>query len=167
MRYLVLAALPFLAIFLQSTVFGAYSIRGTIPDLLLVIVVVNAFIQRPRTGSIYGFLCGLLEDLYMGRLIGINALAKGLTAYIISRMEGHLFKENLVVGIIVVFIGTIANALFLLILSIAVTDIFHLDVSVITSTLFQGFYNMLIAVPFYIWYYNSAKKGILKNGGGN
>ncbi len=165
MRYLVLTFLPLLAILLQTTIFGAYTIKGTIPDMLLVIVIIHAFIQKPGKSTIYGFLCGLIEDLYMGRFIGINALSKGLTAYIISKLQGYLFRENLIVGIIVVFIGTILNAVCLFLLNIVVADVFHLDGRIITSIFFQSIYNMLIAVPIYMWYYNSTKKGILKPGG--
>ncbi len=162
MRYVVLILLPFLAIFLQSTLFGFYSIKGTIPDMVLVFVVIHAFLHKSGESTSYGFLCGLLEDLYTGRFIGINALSKGLTAYIVGRLQGHLFKENLVVGVMVVFFGTILNSFFLFVLSLAVTDIFHLDMSILSSVFYQSVYNIIITIPVYMWYYNSSKSGILK-----
>ncbi|MEN6348573.1 MAG: rod shape-determining protein MreD [Syntrophomonas sp.] len=162
MRYLVLFLLPNLALFLQSTLFSAYSIKGIIPDLVLVFVVFFAIFNGTRKGTIYGFACGLLEDLYVGRFIGINALSKAITAYIIGRLQGNVFKENLMVGVIGVLVSTIINSLFLIILSLPVTNLYLLDLNIIISIAFQCIYNVLLAAPIYVWYYNSSWNGFLK-----
>lgn len=162
MRYIVLFLLPYIAIFLQSTIFSFYSIKGAIPDLVLVFVVFFALLNGAYKGTVYGFLCGLMEDLYMGRFIGINALSKGLTAYILGKLQGNVFKENIFVGVMGVFIGTILNSCFLFLLSIVSFETFHIDISMLFSIFYQGLYNILISAPIYIWYYNSSKKGILR-----
>lgn len=163
MRILVLILLPFLAIFLQSNLFSYYSIKGTIPDLILVFVTFFALFNRVDQGTIYAFGCGLLEDLYMGRFIGLNALSKGLTAFILGRLEGNVFKENLFVGVISVLVATILNAIFLFIFSVLVFEVFHIDMGMLFGILYQAIYNVIVAIPIYIWYYNSSKSGVLKN----
>ncbi len=162
MRYLVLMLLPFLSIFLQSTFFSTYSIKGSIPDLMLIFVVFFALFNGSKNAAIYGFLCGLLEDLYMGRFIGMNALAKGATAYLIGNLEGSVFKENLLVGIITVIVGTVINGIFMFILSLLTFHVFHFDFNLFTSIWYQSIYNILLAAPIYAWYYHSTKNGILR-----
>lgn len=165
MRYLVLILLPFVSIFLQSTLFSYFSIKGSLPDLVLIFVVFFALLNGPKNAATYGFLCGLLEDLYIGRFIGINALAKGATAYLIGHLEGNVFKENLLVGIITVLIGTCINGILLLLLSLISYNVFHLDVSIFTSMWHQSIYNVLLATPIYAWYYHSTRNGVLRSYG--
>lgn len=164
-RYFVLAFLPFLAVFLQATFFNHFSIKGSIPDLVLIFVVFHALFGGERRGTIYGLLCGLLEDLYMGRFIGVNVLAKGLTGYIMGRAQGNVFKENLLVGIIAVLAGTLINSLAVAVLLMASGS--KLELEVVYSTLFQCLYNLLLAGPIYLWYYYSTYEGLLRTTGEN
>lgn len=167
MRYLMLAVLPVLSIFLQSTLFSSYSIKGNIPDAVLIFVVFFALLNNANQSAGYGFLCGLLEDLYMGRFIGINAISKALTAYTIGRLQGNVFKENIMVGVIAVVIGTVINSLLLLVLSWSVSDIYNVDLGLFISIILQCVYNVIIAVPAYVWYYNSSHHGWLRKTGDN
>jgi len=162
LRVLVLILLPWLAIFLQSTVFSFYSIKGTTPDLVLVFVTFFALFNTAKKGSGYAFFCGLLEDLYMGRFIGLNALSKGLTAYIVGKVQGNVFKENIFVGVLGVLVATALNFLFLFLISIMVFDVFHIDAGILDHILYQAIYNAIVAVPLYVWYYNSSNSGVLK-----
>jgi rod shape-determining protein MreD len=160
MRYIILAFLPFLAVFLQSTFFNQFSIKGSIPDLVLIFVVYHALFAGARKGTIYGMLCGLLEDLYVGRLIGVNVLTKGLIGYIMGKAQGNVFKENLLVGIMAVLVGTLINSLAVVVL--LVINGRMLGIEVIYSILYQAFYNLLLAGPIYLWYYYSTYNGWLR-----
>ena len=165
MRYIMLFLLPCIAIFLQSTLFSFFSIKGALPDMVLIFVVFFALLNNVYKSTAYGFLCGLMEDLYMGRFIGINAIAKGLTAYIFGKLQGNVFKENIFVGIIGVFFATILNAICLFVLSIISFDTFHIDISMVYSVFYQIIYNVLVSAPVYIWFYNSSKEGIIRSVG--
>lgn len=165
MRYLILTFLPLLALFLQTTFFRYIPLYGTIPDMVLVLVVFNAIFNGANKGTIYGVLCGLLEDLYMGRFIGMNAISKGVTAYVIGRLQGNVFKENVLVGVIGVVGGTLLNSFILFILSWTSFAVFNLDRAIFMNIALQTLYNTLIAVPLYIWYYRSSTRGILKEAG--
>ena len=165
MRYLILTILPFLSIFLQSTFFSNYSIKGTVPDLVLVFVVFFALLNGAGKGTTYALLCGLLEDLYIGRFIGLNVISKGLTAYIVGKLQGNVFKEYLLVGVAGVIIGSIINNVLLLILSIATFEVFNFDQSILIGIFYQTFYNTMISAPLYIWYYRSHNMGLLRGAG--
>jgi len=160
MRYFMQIILPFLAIFLQTTLFRSYSLFGEIPDVVLILVIFYALFNGARKGTIYGVFFGLLEDLYVGRFIGVNAIGKGITAYVIGRLQGNVFKENPVVGLIGVVGGTLLNSSVLLIIYLIRTKGF--DESILLGTLFQIIYNTLISIPMYVWYYRSSNHGLLR-----
>lgn len=165
MRYFMLALMPFLALFLQTTFFRSFSIQGAVPDMVLVLVIFYAIFNGANKGTVYGVICGLLEDLYMGRFIGINAISKGITAFVIGRLQGNVFKENILVGVIGVIVGTIINSILLFILSLVSFEVFNLDNSIFMHLIYEGAYNILIGVPIYIWYYRSSTRGFLKKAG--
>lgn len=163
MRYLMLFLLPVLSLFLQSTLFSAYSIKNTLPDLVLVFVIFYALLNDARKAAQYGFWCGLLEDLLLGRFIGMNALCKGLTAYAIGVLQGNVFKENLAVGMLSVLVGTALNFLFIFILSLVTAFMADLDQQAFFTMFYQAIYNLLLSTPLYVWYYNSSRYGLLRH----
>ncbi len=163
MRYPVLfVVIPFLSIFLESTLFGRFTLRGVGPDLMLIFVVFYAIINGSRRGFGYGLFCGLLEDLYFGRFIGMNALSKALTAFVIGKFEDNVFKDNFMVGFIGVVVATILN--FLLLLTIGLISMPHLviDKYMLVDLSGELVYNGLLSIPFYIWYYRSSRSGVLR-----
>lgn len=165
MRSLILLLLPFLALFFQTTLFRAISIHGVVPDLLLILVIFYAVFSGSTKGAVYGAACGLWEDLYLGRMIGISAISKGITAYIMGKMEGPVFKDNILVGIIGVVSGTIINSLIIMIVSFIGIKGFGLDKNMLAELIYQGIYNTIIATPIYIWYFRSSGAGLLKEEG--
>lgn len=153
MRWFTLALLPIISIFLESTLFARFSIRGAVPDMVLLFVSFFAIIYGPKAGFRYGFLCGLVEDLYTGRFIGLNAVTKALTALFIGRWEVNVFKENILVGFGGTIIATLLNAVLLVFVSALTIPGFALKQETLTVFSGQLLYNALLSVPFYIWYY--------------
>ena len=133
--------------------------------MVLVFVIFYALLNGAEKGARYGLICGLLEDLFTGRFIGMNALSKAATAYIIGKLQGRVFAENVVVGIIGVIIGSLLNACLLFILAFAYFAVFNIDRSLFINIIYQSFYNVVITTPIYLWYYQSSKRGLLKETG--
>lgn len=162
MYYLALTLLPLIAIFLESTIFQALAFKGVIPDLLLIFVINYALLHGCKKGSIYGCICGLLEDMYLGRFIGVNFLSKGLTAFVVGKFTTSVFKENMLVGVMGTLMGTILNILFMTFLAAVNFQNFALDFAFAVNVLWHISYNTLIAAPVYIWYYHSHSRGVLQ-----
>jgi len=64
----------FICFLLQSTFFQAFSFAGVVPNLLIIITSVAGFAGGKKDGMITGFLCGILIDIFFGRILGLNAL---------------------------------------------------------------------------------------------
>lgn len=165
MRVLILIFLPVISIFLQSTIFNTYSIKGTVPDMVLIFVVFYALFNGSSKGTVYGLLCGLLEDLYIGRFIGLNAISKAIVAYAVSRFQVNVFRENIMVGVVTVVASTVLNGILMFLIALASFKIFNVNLSILNTMLYQTFYNMVLAVPLYAWYYHSNHNGLLRSGG--
>ena len=140
MRYIMLAFVPIISIFMQSMFFNSFRLGPAIPDLMLIIIIVFALHAQAKKGAVYGFLCGLVEDLYIGSFIGINALSKAITAYIIGSFQTSLFKENLMVGVFGIVAGTLINS-FLVIGLISINGgAFTLEIDLVIGIVCQVAY---------------------------
>lgn len=166
MRALTLVLLPFLALLLQVTFFRSISIHGVIPDLVLIVVIFYAVFSGSAKGAVYGAACGLWEDLYLGRIIGVNAICKGITGFVLGRMQGSVFQDNIMVGVIGVLGGTAINSILLVAIYLIVMPGFNLGGTLVADIVTQGIYNLIISIPLYIWYFRSSRGGVLREGRG-
>ncbi len=111
-------------IILQSTVLENVAIAGIKPDLVMLVVVLGSFFRGTRTGAFLGFTGGIVEDLFSGNYIGLNALAKMAAGYLAGAAGGRLYRENIPIATVVTFFtslaGLMANYLLLLYLNITI-----------------------------------------------
>jgi rod shape-determining protein MreD len=107
---------------LQSTVLETVAIAGVKPDLVMLVVVLNGFLLGAREGAFLGFAGGILEDLFTGSYIGLNALSKMTAGYLAGVAGEGLYRENILIATIVTFFtslaGLVVNYLLLLYLDI-------------------------------------------------
>jgi rod shape-determining protein MreD len=116
------------------------------PDFLLLLVVFNAMFRGYAHGGAAGFLIGLTEDLFYGRFIGLNALAKCVVGILAGLMSKSIFKENLWVPVINVFFGSIVCMLLVFIFGHLAGARWHF-----TNIAYQGLFEVLFnvcLVPF-------------------
>lgn len=162
MRYLVLGAVIILALALQSTVFPHLSVAGVKPDLVLIVVIFFSLLNGSRAGGILGFCAGLFEDLLIGRVIGINALAKMGTGLLVGLIEKKVYRENVVVPIMVTAAGSIICQIFFLLLAQFVPA----NIPFWNGLLYVGIpvaiYNACLVPIIYGKFYRSSTKGWLK-----
>ena len=83
------------------------------PDLILMLVIFFALLNGIRPGVIFGAVAGLVQDLVFGRFLGLNSLALAITALPVGYLESKVFKENLLVPILVVFLASILHAVLI------------------------------------------------------
>lgn len=116
MNFVVFLLLSLFSIVLQSTVFVNLTVFGVKPDLILLLTVLFSIFCGPQKGGALGFFVGLLQDLYLGSFIGMSALAKGVTCVMTGWIAKGAFRENMLVPIIAMFMGTLLHESVYLIL---------------------------------------------------
>lgn len=163
MRSFVLLVLVLLAMVLQATLLNFLQVYGIKPDLILLLIIFNSFLQGPREGAFLGCLGGLLQDMFTGNYIGLNMLSKGITGYLVGLFEGKLYKDNTLIMISITMVSTIFCQL------IYYGLLFFLGISVAPDYAFYrvilplGLYNSLIVPIFYGWFRRSNQKGWLRH----
>ncbi len=70
---------------------------GYVPNLVLPITVIITLYETPRRGLAAGLIGGLMQDLWAGRLWGINALTFALLGYAIAHLESRIARDNVFV----------------------------------------------------------------------
>jgi rod shape-determining protein MreD len=134
-------------IVLQLTVVSGMSIAGASPDLVIVLLVILIADREPVGAVVIGFLLGFLQDLGNASFLGMNALAKSIVAYGISRVGGGFFPESAVFKTLLIFIASLVNDIIALIVTTRF-DLLEIIVSFfrysILSALYTGFIGLVV-----------------------
>ena len=135
---------------LQSTVLETVAIAGIKPDLVMLLVVLNGFLLGTREGAFLGFVGGIVEDLFFGSYIGLNALSKMAAGYLAGAAGERLYRENIPIATIIAFFTSLAG------LTVNYMLLLYLDIHVSPfNALFRvalpgAAYTALLA-PFVFW----------------
>lgn len=69
---------------IQSSLYQFVSLARVMPNLLLILVVSNAYMRGRMTGMVIGFFSGLLIDILFGNVIGLYAMLLLLIGYLVG-----------------------------------------------------------------------------------
>jgi len=106
MRYILIAIMFFLSLILPGTVFHFWSWSGIKPDFLMLLTIYIAMHNRLSTSMFWGLGAGLLEDLYLGRYIGMYTLTLAVVAFLSYWLSERWYRENFIVTTFMVFLVT-------------------------------------------------------------
>ncbi len=70
---------------------------GYVPDAMLSLTVLIALHETPKRGMWAGLLGGLMQDLWAGRLIGLNALTFALLGYGVAWVQQRIVRDPIFV----------------------------------------------------------------------
>jgi rod shape-determining protein MreD len=161
-HWVLMAILLVMALVLQATVFTFLTVAGVKPDLLLIIIVLYGLLYGKAAAGL-GFAYGLVEDLLLGRFIGFNAITKAIMGFLVGYLEPKLFKDHILVPIVVLLLGTLAYGVigYALGLLVGVFTVFEIEVYTRTVIL-QAIYNAGLAPFFYGRYYKLSMQRFVK-----
>ena len=144
----------------QSTFVDSMAIYGIKPDLVMVFVIFNGFLLGPREGAFLGYAGGVVQDIFVGGYIGMNALTLMLAGFVAGVCGERLYKESsLIVAVVTFFSTTVSLALHYILMK-------YLNISIsFVSALWQiilptALYSSLLVPLFYLRVYRSL---IIKN----
>lgn len=161
-RRLTLGLVMAIVLVLETTIFKDLTLYGIEPDLVLIVSISYSLINGPEKGAIFGFFGGFAQDIMTGRYLGMNALSKALSSYIVGHVERKVYKEHLLVSIFFVCLGTLINELIIYLLSYLVGLDLPLRSALWNVILPMVIYNGLLAPIIYHYFYRSSVKGWLK-----
>lgn len=80
-RPLITILIVIVCFLLESTVFQSLSFASITPNLLIVVTASFGFMRGKKEGMLVGFLCGIIFDIFFGKLIGFYALIYMVLGY--------------------------------------------------------------------------------------
>ena len=139
--------LIFLILFLIQTTLGEYiKIFDAAPNLLLVFVIIYSINSSVPTSILVGSIAGLLIDVSMQGLLGLNALIMTYIAIFASFLSSRILYERKIITIITVFaLGFLFEFLNVAISNALITDlpVFYIT---LRYTLLSCVYNSVVAI---------------------
>ncbi|MEN6414483.1 MAG: rod shape-determining protein MreD [Veillonellales bacterium] len=137
------------AVILQSTILPLLAVHGVWPDLLLLVVVSSSLLLGKEHGVGIGFFAGLIQDLASGNIFGLNILSKLATGYCFGLAERKVFKDHILLPVIMVAMATLFNGAIML----AVLFVLGYQVDILPAVRHKIlpllFYNMVFSIPIH------------------
>ena len=96
---------------LQATVAHRIAIGGIRPDLLVAYVVYLGWMRGPVTGAIGGFCVGLYQDLDAAGPLGLNALSKTVTGFLVAKAGFRVHRSNMAVRFVFFVVALLVHDL--------------------------------------------------------
>ncbi len=107
MRIFIMLLITIVNLILQST-FNVYFDKLFIsPNTMLVLVISYSIARNDIEGALFGFVNGLLFDIFFGRIIGFYALIGLLIGFIAAKPFKELSPNNFIMPSVMVFSMTI------------------------------------------------------------
>ncbi len=133
---------------IQMTAVSRIGVAGCTPDLMVILLVSLVLDRGPVLAVVIGFLLGFLQDLGNASFLGMNALAKSILAYGVSRVGGGLLPENPLYKGFIIFAACLVNDIVVLPIatSFSLGDMF---VSFFRFSLLSALYSALLGVIIY------------------
>ncbi|NLM44471.1 MAG: rod shape-determining protein MreD [Clostridiales bacterium] len=100
MRILIINLLIFINFILESTIFQYIRIFGIKPDFTIILITSYSIMRGSGYGTFIGLVSGILQDMFYGQTIGINAFAYMITGYIIGQSKENVFKDSYIPSIV-------------------------------------------------------------------
>ncbi|MFZ5647054.1 MAG: rod shape-determining protein MreD [Bacillota bacterium] len=152
-----------LAIFTQVTLLNFFPVFGVKPDLLLILVVLNAFHKGCREGALAGFLGGLMADLAVGSYIGMNALVLMAAGYMVGLVESKLYKDSTVIIVVLTFISSLFTQFLTYILLSSMGVSIAPGVAMFRVVIPTAVYTAVLVPVFCRWFFRSNREGLIYN----
>ena len=99
---------------IQSVFLSRVNLWGARPDLMLLVVLAWAVVRNLDEGLAWGFIGGLIVDLFSGGPLGASALALSAVALLAGQQWGQGLGPQVVRLLFVAFVGAVVYHLILL-----------------------------------------------------
>lgn len=152
-----------IAIFIQATLLNFFPVLGVKPNLLLILVVLNAFQKGYREGALAGLFGGLMEDLAVGSYIGMNALVMMAAGYLVGLVESKLYKDSTFIMIVLTLIASIFTQFLTYILLYSVGVSIMPGVAMFRVAIPAAIYTAALTPIFSRWFFRPNRDSIIYN----
>ncbi len=110
-RRIVTVLIILIGFLFQCTVFKTLSIGSISPNLMVIVTSSFGFMTGKKEGLWVGFFCGLLEDIFYGRLLGMHAVIYMYIGYANGYFNHIFYGEDIKLPIFLISASELAYGL--------------------------------------------------------
>lgn len=154
MRIAIFVFIIMLNLIFQVSLSDKIEILNVLPNSALILVVSYAYLRDDIEGGLFGFTLGLIYDIFLGSVLGLNALLYFVIGYFFGKPFKNLYSVYVMPVLALVFLGTFVyetgNYLFLFLFRGRIDMSFY----IINIIFPEAVYNTIITTPiYYILYF--------------
>lgn len=157
-RKIVIALMILICFLLQSTVFQVLSIGSISPNLMVVLTSSFGFMRGKKEGMWVGLFCGLLEDVFYGRLLGMHALIYMYIGYANGYFNHIFYGEDIKLPICLISISELAYGLGTYMIMFVMRSRFAFSYYLRRIILPELVYTIILTLIFYRFIYMVNRK---------
>lgn len=134
---------------LHSNLFINFKIAGVMPNIFVIYILFIGLYANKIMGPIYGVICGLLLDSFIGSRLGVSAIMLGMIGIIGVIFDKNFSKENRITIIIMVVMCTIIFETGVYLIQFFIDKSTLEMLTFIEILLIESLYNAIITVILY------------------
>lgn len=119
-RRLALGTSLLIALLAQTAFFPYVRFLGVVPDVMLLTVVAVAAREGPEAGALFGFVAGMVVDLFFEGPAGLSALAYTIVGYGVGVAQTGLLRSQWWLSPLLGGVGSLAGGLVYVLVGIVV-----------------------------------------------
>ena len=146
---LILILIFLIIYFLQFNFFTWFNIRGVMPNLFIVFVLLVGIFIGQKVGIAVGLFVGLIIDILIGKQIGFTGIALGVIGYIGEVLDKNFDKNNLITLLAMIAIVTAGYELLQMFYSIIRAGLNFNILMYVVMIIVEVLFNVLLTMIFY------------------
>ena len=148
-RRIVVLLIIIVGFLLQSTVFQTLSIGSITPNLMVIIVSSFGFMRGKKEGLAVGFFCGLLEDIFYGRLLGMHAMFYMYIGYVNGYFNHIFYGDDIKLPISLISVSELVYGLGTYLIMFLMRSRFAFSYYMVRIILPELVYTIVMTLVFY------------------
>lgn len=153
-RKIVIILIICISFLLQSTVLKTLAIGSISPNLMIIITSSFGFMKGKKEGLWVGFLCGLLEDIFYGRLLGMHAMIYMYIGYANGYFNHIFYGDDIKLPISLISVSELVYGLGMYMIMFMMRSRFAFSYYLVRIILPELLYTIIITLVFYRMIYS-------------
>lgn len=97
---------------LQSSVFPNLALANVVPNVMMILIVANAYSKGIFSGMFTGLICGLMVDCMYGDVIGLNGILYMVVGYLNGYSRKIYDKEDVTIPLVLIAVSEFVYCFF-------------------------------------------------------
>lgn len=148
-RKIVITLIILISFLLQSTIFQTLSIGSISPNLMIIVVSSFGFMGGKKEGMAVGFFCGILEDIFFGRLLGMHAMIYMYIGYANGYFNHIFYGDDIKLPISLISVSELVYGLGTYLIMFLMRSRFAFSYYMTRIILPELFYTLIMTLVFY------------------